>query len=421
MSLLGSVFSSKESIFVQIASYRDSELVPTVKDLFKNAAHPENLRVVIAWQHSSEENIDEIRHIPGVEIVDIDYKLSKGVGWARNLLNQKYNREKYTLQIDSHHRFIENWDTELIKMYNQVKTKHNKVVLSTYPPSYNPENDPKERKDEVWEMRYNDTDEQGIPNFIPEVIKNPEKFDKPQLSRYIAGGFLFSSGEFVAEVPYDPIIYFTGEEITMTVRAYTNGYDIYFPHKTVCWHYYTRDDKPKHWNDNNDWKKYQQLSLDRVKKVLEIDNTVCTPCMRKNMGVYYLGKVRSKREYEEYAGFHFQSRGVDEYTLSHNPAPNPKVKNFDGKFLKKQSWGLMFHRELLEGREDFDFWAIILKDENGGDIHRQDLDGDTIKLILEDKNEVLNINGMYTGRDWSQWIVWPYKDDWLTKIIGRKA
>ena len=37
---------------------------------------------------------------------------------ARNLIQQEYNNEKYTLQLDSHHRFVKNWDTKLITMLN---------------------------------------------------------------------------------------------------------------------------------------------------------------------------------------------------------------------------------------------------------------------------------------------------------------
>ena len=39
---------SNETIFVQIASYRDPELRPTIKDMLDNAKWPENLRICIA-------------------------------------------------------------------------------------------------------------------------------------------------------------------------------------------------------------------------------------------------------------------------------------------------------------------------------------------------------------------------------------
>jgi hypothetical protein len=39
-----------ETIFVQIASYRDPDLLNTLKDILDNAKTPKNLRFGIAWQ-----------------------------------------------------------------------------------------------------------------------------------------------------------------------------------------------------------------------------------------------------------------------------------------------------------------------------------------------------------------------------------
>jgi Glycosyltransferase (GlcNAc) len=43
------------AIFVSIAAYRDPELVPTVRDCLATAAHPDQLRFGICWQHGSED------------------------------------------------------------------------------------------------------------------------------------------------------------------------------------------------------------------------------------------------------------------------------------------------------------------------------------------------------------------------------
>jgi len=52
--------TKKDTIFVQIASYRDHELNNTLEYLFKNANYPDNLRVCIAWQHSDEDEWDNL-------------------------------------------------------------------------------------------------------------------------------------------------------------------------------------------------------------------------------------------------------------------------------------------------------------------------------------------------------------------------
>ena len=82
----------ENKIFIQIASYRDPQLVPTIKDCLLNAKHPENLVFSIAWQHSIEDtwdNLDNFKDDPRFRIVDINHKDSKGACWARNLLQKR--------------------------------------------------------------------------------------------------------------------------------------------------------------------------------------------------------------------------------------------------------------------------------------------------------------------------------------------
>ncbi len=43
-------------IFVQIASYRDPELLPTIRDCIDKAKYPENLTFGICWQHDETES-----------------------------------------------------------------------------------------------------------------------------------------------------------------------------------------------------------------------------------------------------------------------------------------------------------------------------------------------------------------------------
>src|SRR4028119_761367 len=100
-----------ESIFIQIASYRDPELLPTLRDCISKAGNPENLVFSIAWQHcdcDEWDNLLEFKNGSRFKIIDIPSKESKGACWARNLLQQQYSGETYSLQLDSHHRFIRN-------------------------------------------------------------------------------------------------------------------------------------------------------------------------------------------------------------------------------------------------------------------------------------------------------------------------
>lgn len=39
-----------DSIFVQIPAYKDAEIIPTVRDLFRKARHARDIYVGICWQ-----------------------------------------------------------------------------------------------------------------------------------------------------------------------------------------------------------------------------------------------------------------------------------------------------------------------------------------------------------------------------------
>jgi hypothetical protein len=78
-------------IFVQIASYRDPELVKTIEDILDKAKKPKNLVFAIARQYADEDgfdNLDKWRKDKRFKILDIPYNESKGACWARNLLQQ---------------------------------------------------------------------------------------------------------------------------------------------------------------------------------------------------------------------------------------------------------------------------------------------------------------------------------------------
>ena len=47
-------------IFVQIASYRDPQLIPTIKDMLEKAKNPKNLILSIARQFHPEDGFDDL-------------------------------------------------------------------------------------------------------------------------------------------------------------------------------------------------------------------------------------------------------------------------------------------------------------------------------------------------------------------------
>ena len=310
------------TIFVQIASYRDPELVPTVLDLMEKAKYPENLKICIAWQHDKEETIDPIFKLKemGIPIIilDIPAKESLGCCWARSLIQKQYNDEDYTLCLDSHHRFKENWDELCIQMYEKMKSAGSlKPLLTTYVPSYSPTSTDYSSTENTfnyealsntpWVIRYDKFNALGSLSQHPDFFFNAP--DKPVKARFLSAHFLFTSGQWNKEVIYDPNLYFSGEEISLAARSYTWGYDMFHPNIVVAWHEYTRSYRTKHWDDDKEWWKKDGSSHDRLRKLLGMD-----PC-DIDFGVYGFGPIRTLAEYQNYSNINFKERqaGVFSY------------------------------------------------------------------------------------------------------------
>ena len=291
----GTYCLTADTIFIQIASYRDPELLNTIRDCDKNANMPNNLVFCICWQKDDTESLEEYTNDIRMKIIPIHYKDSKGVCWARNKIQQHYNNEKYTLQLDSHHRFVKGWDTILINMYKLLKEKgYQKPLITTYLPSYDPENDPNGRVQTPWKMVFDKFIENNIVIFLPEYITNPSELIEPLPAKFYSGHFGFTTGLMCTEVPHDPNLYFIGEEINISIRAYTNGYDLFHPNCLVAWHEYTRKGRVKHWDDDKEWYKKDKSSKDFFTNFLLGKNTK-----------FGFGLNRTLQDYQEYSGLNF--------------------------------------------------------------------------------------------------------------------
>jgi len=411
-------------IFIQIASYRDPQLISTIKDCIENAKNPKKLVFSIAWQHSEEDewdNLDEFKKDKRFRIVDINYKESKGACWARNTLQQNYIDEEYTLQLDSHHRFKQNWDDELIKMYKQLKKKgHEKPLLTGYVSSFDPDNDPHARVNVPWKMNFDRFIPEGAVFFLPASIDNFKDLKEPIPARFYSAHFCFTTGKFVKEVPHDPEYYFHGEEISIAVRAYTWGYDLFHPHKVVVWHEYTRKGRKKQWDDDSKWVEKNNNCHLRNRKLFEMDG------YKKDIDFeqYDFGKVRTLEDYERYAGISFKKRGVQQHTLDNKLAPNPQYKTqeeFDKSILSIFKHCIDVYPNQVP-YDDYDFWAVIFEDENNVSLYRQDADEYEIKSLSSDSDGYYKLWRTFnTEKKPSKWIVWPHSKTkgWCDKLEGR--
>lgn len=373
-----------DKIFVQIASYRDPELIPTIIDMVAKAKNKDNLTFGICWQYDETEEINSFDHLDNFRISKHHYSESQGLGWARNVTNKLYDGEKYTLQIDSHHRFVQDWDQIVLEDYEQALQVSKKPIITTYCTPFNPKDCSCKYDPTPCLMSQYEFSADKLLMSMPWYIQDYKERDKIIRARTISGHFYFTSGKFIEEVPYDPDIYFGGytEETTLSVRAFTNGYDFFSPYRMVMWHEYTRNYRVKHWDDHGVESQTKKTSGERdiyarnkTRQLFEQEEHGI------DMGVYGLGKERTLHDYEIYGGFDFKKCRIQDYTLKVKEPPNPI--DWENQFISTKynldiEWDIDFFKK--EGFDNPKFMTLGILNKSGAELHRKDF---TIEMFPE--------------------------------------
>ncbi len=331
-------------IFVNIASYRDRDCQWTVKDLFAKAAHPERIAVGICWQFIPEEDLDcfIFRTRPEqCRVIEVDARASRGACWARNQVQSLWQGEEYTLQIDSHMRFVEAWDERALSMLALCPSE--RPVLSSYPSAFTPPDHIDSHVVSVIEPSGFDRD--GILKLNSSGIAPADAPAIPAANPFCAAGFLFADSRINREVPYDPYLYFHGEEITLAARLWTQGWDIFTPNDVLAYHDYSNHPgRPRHWKDCRGWWELDRRSLSRVRHLLGVE-TSHDPEVVLDIDVFGLGSRRSLADYQEFSGVDFVRRLIHGRTtqeIEGAAAPEAKrARNAEvfGRIWRDNSWG----------------------------------------------------------------------------------
>ncbi|GAB4817949.1 hypothetical protein N2152v2_004995 [Parachlorella kessleri] len=248
-------------IFVSIASYRDSETQWTLLDLFEKAAQPSLLRVGVGWQVDWARDAGFVRIAPGGEAwlpqvrqVIVSSEEATGPCKARALAQQLWDGEEFYLQVDSHMRFVQGWDTLLLGMLRQAEqqAQHARVVLSTYPPGYQGQGlqATLPRQPPLTVLCATHFDADGMLRTKGRALRSPPAAPLPAL--FWAAGFSFSRAQLLQEVPYDPSLgfLFFGEEMYQLVRMWRQGWDVFTPCCPVVFHLWSRAHRPTFQRDN---------------------------------------------------------------------------------------------------------------------------------------------------------------------------
>lgn len=376
----------QSTIFVGLASYKEAELIPTIRSLFEKAEFPERIFVGVCEQDTQEKLdltlqwLETFEFKANVRLKQFHYTQSKGAGWARSTANQMYQKEDYYLQIDGHSRLIKNWDSTIVKTYLELEERQTnidtqmslpykrKIVISQHPTPYHKAT---EGKDETYEDTYVFNSEffefymTGV--LLGRATWYTKKLEEPVANAVISAAFLFGRGIILEEVPINPTTYFYGEEATYGLRLFTNGYVVYHLHYNVVFHDYERPLDNKHWSDhvtentevnNSFWADYDNASVLYYKELVK--GTLV------GKEVWGIGTVRPIMEYELINDLSFEQQriGAKMFNLKLTEVP------VNQQYKVAVEW----NRDALLDEENMPmFIAIIIEDKDGIALHRKDI------------------------------------------------
>lgn len=327
-----------KKIFVSIASYQDPLLLETICSAYENAKYKDFITFGVCEQSSNGIDLDSIKFKNQIRYELIDPVMAKGPCYARSRIQSLINGEDYYLQIDSHMIFYQDWDEILIKYFNWLQQHiNNDLVITGYPRSFKAN----ESLDEFeLNIKYKDT--LGITFREGRIFEDghysmqksyPANTDLPVQGLLVAGGFIFSETTFSKKIPYDPKLYFHGEELSLALRLFTHGWSVTHIPRVPIFHLYTDVKnlvRKLHWNEEDEkhravkWNELDRLSKSRLTDL--IFSRVEEP--------FGLGTKRTVQEFINICGIDLFNKEVIDIDIATNNFPFKKIDSENNRFAK---------------------------------------------------------------------------------------
>ena len=312
-------------IFVSIASYQDPILPYTIESIIENSTYKKDL--VLGIFDQSLDHLDVFKewgkYGPEIRYKTCEPKESLGACWARSKIQTElFDGEDIFMQIDSHTQFDKDWDADLLNKYENCFNWFSKPLITGYPRPLDvippqggffntSENLILRKKYSEEELTHVMVFDKGIDNAGEGNIHATAK-DIPKPPAYykayaLSGGFIFTEGEWVNKVPYDPLIYFIGEETTLALRSYTHGYDLVHVPSTPLYHWYNGENlelkRELHWETEEHKQRLKEINEKAHSRVNDV-------LLGKVKDKYGFGDVRTPKQYAELSGIDYVNNTV---------------------------------------------------------------------------------------------------------------
>lgn len=278
----------QKKVYVAIASYRDPFLQSTIDSLLENADHPENITVgCFINAHDNEiEDLTPVGNNIYYEFVKAGtvFSINKCRSGALQWLNSSYS---YVLQIDSHTRFDQSWDSILINEIEQVNS--NKPLITGSIPSFFINNgiEEKEVLDKFRSYTINDITTLGKFLEAEDICSTSCYLEgEGSLAKYwyISGAFIFAPSSYFLSVKSHEWILFWGEELINSVESFLSGWDSYVMKNIPVYHLFSEIDLyPRIWKDFK--KEFLSYRKNSAKNIINFFNS--SPKGIKNIEEFY--------------------------------------------------------------------------------------------------------------------------------------
>ncbi|CAB9506543.1 Glycosyltransferase (GlcNAc) [Seminavis robusta] len=360
------------SIFLSLASYRDENCLATMSQAYQKAKYADKLFVGLIQQRCYKDCrtgiMEDGKSRPQPEpdpdchkdfcastigkphcqagrirALHIQEPDSLGPYMARYFASKLWSGEEWFMQIDSHMTFAQDWDH--ISIDGLQKAPSQKPVLSHYPPPH------------LQDLKQFETKPSSRicgPIFTSETIRlegslvyDHEKLSTPRFSPFTGAGYFVAHSSFLKEVPFDPFLpwIFMGEEIIMSSRLWTSGYDMFSPAQAVVGHIYFRRHQPKFWESVHRaftpgvHNPLEELILDRIKCQLgfpEASRDMIPKSLLTAVHHYTMGKVRPLHDYMKMIGMNAATKEVTPMKWCEQGQPPPGFEQYASLYSSQQ-------------------------------------------------------------------------------------
>ena len=312
------------SIFISIAAYCDPMLAFTLHSARSQAADPSRVFIGIVEQATADSRLrlQDDWSLEHLRWTRVDALEARGPCWARSLAMSLYQGEDWYLQVDSHMWFEPGWDERLVHWGQWCEERNSRSLISCYPNPFemvggHPVAKPVTNRVLAFAVLGTSEFAADHPVLMFECVA--VESEEPLLGIHVGGGCLFAPGYVVEDLPYDPRLYFHGEEQAFALRAWTHGWDIYQIPGMPMYHLYTQpgaSPRPMHWTPEQDERRAIRSSMLEKAAQLRLAAMLWADA---DLGAFGLGRTRTLADYAAFSGIDYAARTI---------APNARKHRF---------------------------------------------------------------------------------------------